>query len=159
MWLKLGCTVLFIMLSENVFARDEILVNQAWLRESVPGQQSASLQLNLTVTRPGDLIGVSSPLASEVQIQHLLPSRGKIHNTTVSKVHLSRNRTLAFGEHSYALMLIGLKKPLQVGDPVPVTITVEFSNKQVRYIESEAEVRALALSYKHFSGQEVHDHQ
>jgi len=159
MWLKLWCTVLFIMLSGKVYARDEILVNKAWLRESVPGQQSASLQLNLTVTMPGNLIGVSSPFASEVQIQHLLPNRGKISNPILSKVHLSRNNTLAFGEHSYVLMLIGLKKPLQVGDQVPVTITVEFSNKQVRNLETQAEVRALTLSYKHFSGQEVHDHQ
>ena len=150
---------MFIMLSEDGYARNEILVNQAWLRESVPGQQSASLQLNLTVTRPGNLIGVSSPLASEVQIQHLLPNRGKISNSIVSNLPLSRNRTLAFGEHSYALMLIGLKKPLQVGDRVPVTITVEFSKNQVHHIESMAEVRALTLSYTHFSGQEVHDHQ
>jgi copper(I)-binding protein len=159
MWLKLCCTVFFILLSENIYAQEDILVNKAWLRESVPGQQSASLQLNLTVTSPGNLIGVSSPFATEVQIQHLLPNRGKINNSIVSKVHLSRDRTLAFGEHSYALMLIGLKKPLQVGDQIPVTITVEFSNKQVRHIETEAEVRALTLSYKHFSGQEVHDHQ
>ena len=150
---------MLLMLSENGYAREEILVNKAWLRESVPGQQSASLQLNLTVTRPGNLIGVSSPFASEVQIQRQLPNRGKMNNSIVLKAPLSRNRTLVFGEHSYALMLIGLKRPLQVGDQIPVIITVEFSNKQVRNVEAQAEVRALSLSYKHFSGLEVHDHR
>jgi hypothetical protein len=147
------------MLTSNAWAGEEVLVDKVWLRESVPGQESASLQLNLTVTRPANLIGVSSAIATGVEIQRLLPSRGKMKVQAVSKLRLLRNRTLVFGEHSFALMLTGLRQPLKVGDRVPVSLAVEFSDKRVRIVEAEAEVRPLALSYKHYGGQEVHDNQ
>jgi copper(I)-binding protein len=158
MWHKLLCAVLFTLVN-NAWASDEVLVDKAWLRESVAGQESASLQLKLTVTKPAKLIGVSSPWAAAVEIQQLLPNRGKMQSRAVTSLRLSRNRALAFGEHSFALMMLGLKQPLKVGDQVPVSLTVEFSGKQVRTVEVEAEVKALELSYMHYGGQEVHDHQ
>ena len=46
-----------------------------------------------------------------------------------------------------------------MGDQVPVSLTVELPGKQVRIVEVEAEVKALALSYKHYGGEDVHDHR
>jgi len=158
MWRKLVCVILFALAS-NAWANDEVLVDMAWLRESVPGQTSASLQLKLTATKPARLIGVSSPWATAVEIQRLLPSRGKMKAHALPSVHLSRNRALVFGEHGIALMMVGLKQPLTVGDHVPVSLTVEFPGKRVRTVEVEAEVKALELRYKHYGGQEVHDHR
>jgi copper(I)-binding protein len=157
MWKKLFCIALLMSIG-NAWAGNEVLVDKIWLRESVPGQESASLQLNLTVTKPAKLTGVSSPWATTVEIQRLSPVRGKMKAHAVRSVRLSRNRTLVFGEHSVSLMMVGLKQPLKVGDHVPVTLTVEFSGKQARIVEVEAEVKALELSYKHYGGQEVHDH-
>ena len=157
MWKKLLCVAL-LMLIGNAWASNEVLVDKAWLGESVPGQESASLQLNLTVTKPAKLIGVSSTWATAVEMQRLSPGRGKVKAHAVQSLRLSRNRALVFGAHGVALMMVGLKQPLKVGDRVPVSLTLEFSGKRVRIVEVEAEVRALALSYKHYGGQEVHDH-
>lgn len=158
MWRKLLCAGL-LALAGNAWASDEVLVDKVWLRESVPGQESASLQLNLTVTKPAKLIRVSSPWAAAVEIQRLSPSRGKMKAQAVPDLRLSRNRTLVFGEHSIALMMVGLKQPLNVGDHIPVSLTVEFSGRRMRTMEVEAEVRPLELSYKHYGGHEVHDHR
>lgn len=158
MWRKLLCAVL-LALASNAWASDEVLVDKAWLRESVPGQESASLQLNLTVIKSAKLLGVSSPWAAAVEMQRLSPSHGKMKARVVQSLRLSRNRTLVFGEHSIALMMVGLKQPLKVGDHVPVNLTVEFSDKRTRIVEVVAEVRALELSYKHYGGQAVHDNR
>lgn len=158
MWQKLLCVAL-LALTGNAWAGEEVLVNKAWLRESVPGQVSASLQLNLTVTRPAELVGVSSPWAAAVEIQRLSPSQGKIETRIVQSLSLPRNRAVAFGDRGVSLMMVGLKQPLNVGDHVPVSLTVEFSGKQTRTVEVLAEVRALALSYKHYGGEAVHDHR
>jgi len=158
MWRKLWCTVLMI-LSTNVWADDEVLVDKVWLRESVPGQDSASLQLNLTVTKSARLIGVSSPWARAVEIQRLSPGRGRISERVVKNLTLPRNRTLTFGDRRYALMLVGLKEPLKEGENVPVSLTVEFSGKRSRIVRVEAEVKRLELSYKHYGGKDVHDHR
>ena len=157
-WRRLYCCVL-LALAGNAWADGDVLVEKIWLRESVPGQESASLQLNLTVTKPAKLIRVSSSWASAVEIQLLSPGRGKMSVRVMPNLRLSRNRTLVFGDRSFALMMVGLKQPLRVGDRVPVSLTVEFPGKQARIVEVEAEVRALELSYKHYGDQVVHDHR
>ena len=158
MWQKL-LYVALLVLASNAWAGDDVLVDKVWLRESVPGQESASLQLNLTATKPARLVGVSSPWAARVEMQRLSPVRGKMKAQTLPGLRLSRNRTLVFGEHSFTLMMVGLKRPLKVGDHVPVSLKLEFPGKQVRVVEAEAEVRALELSYKHYEGGAVHDHR
>ena len=157
-WRK-ALSVVLLVLAGNAWASDDVLVDKVWLRESVPGQKSASLQLNLTVTKQARLVKVSSPWAASVEMQRLSPKRGKIEAHAVPDVLLSRNRTLVFGEHSVALMMVGLKQPLNVGDHVPVSLSVEFPNKRTRSVEVEAEVRPLELSYMHYKGHEVHDHR
>jgi len=152
------CAALLV-LAGNIWASDEVLVEKAWLRESVPGQESASVQMNLTVIKPAKLLGVSSPCAARVEMQRLYQSRGKIKTRAVQSLRLSRSRTLVFGERSVALMMFGLKQPLKVGDHVPVSLTLEFSGKRARIVEVEAEVLPLELSYKHYGGQAVHDHR
>ena len=156
LWQKL-LWIALLVLTGNASAREDVLVDKVWLRESVQGQGSASLQLTLTATRPAQLIGVSSPWATAVEIQRLFPNRGRIESRVVKSLRLPRNRAIAFGEHSITLMMVGLKQPLKVGDQVPVSLTVELPGKQVRIVEVEAEVKALALSYKHLGGEEVHD--
>lgn len=153
----LGAMLLVLM--GGAWAGDEVLVRKVWLRESVPGQESASLQMNLTATKSAKLVEVSSPWAKAVEIQRLSPGRGKMQVRVVNSVQLPRNRALVFDEHRVALMMVGLKYPLKVGEHVPVSLTLEFPGKQMRVLETEAEVKPLELSYKHYGGQEVHDHQ
>lgn len=155
---KLLGIALFVLMG-SAWADNDVLMDKVWLRESVPGQASASLQMNLTVTGPAKLVGVSSPWASSVQMQKLGLSRGRVKPRAVPSVRLSRNRTLVFGERSMALMMLGLRRPLQAGDHVPVKLTLEFPGRRTRMLETEAEVRPLELSYKHYGGGEVHDHQ
>jgi copper(I)-binding protein len=158
MWQKWLCVAILI-LAGNAMAGDEVLVDKVWLRETVPGQQSASLQLNLTATKPAKLVSVSTAWAESVEIQRLSPARGKIKARVVPSLSLPRNRAVVFGERSFSLMMVGLKQPLVVGDLVPVTMMVEFSGKRVRVLEVKAEVKALELSYKHYGGKVVHDHR
>lgn len=159
MWPKLVCAMLLGTIGNVWAGASDVLVTNAWLRESVPGQKSASLQLNLTVSKQARLVRVSSPWAASVEIQRLSPSQGKMVARAVPDVLLSRNHTLVFGERSVALMMVGLKQPLNEGDHVPVSLTVEFPGKRERTVTVEAEVRPLELSYKHYQGHEVHDHR
>jgi copper(I)-binding protein len=158
MWRKY-LWVLLWMLAGNAWAGDEVLVDKAWLRESVPGQGSASLQLILTATRPARLVGVSSPAAAAVQIQRVLPRRHRAKVRLLHDLRLPRNRAVAFGEHGLALMLVGLKQPLVAGSFVRINLNVELAHGRVVTLQAEAEVKPLELSYKHYEGREVYDHR
>lgn len=138
---------------------NDILVDKIWLGESVPGQKTASLQMILTSTRSAaKLVGVSSPVAETVKMQLLSPGPGKIKARVVHSLRLPRSHAVVFGSRNgAALMMVGLKKSLNAGDHVPVTLIVELPNQQRLRLNVQAEVMPLALSYQHYSGKEVHD--
>ncbi len=160
MWQKLAGVVAFAIVGNAWAGTNDVLVDNAWLRESVPGQNTASLQLNLTSIKPARLVAVSSPLAAAVKIQVLSPAgRGRMQAREVGSLSLPSRRTVVFGENGVALMMVGLKQELNAGDHVPVTLTVELAGKHIHKLEAVAEVKPLELSYKQHSGRSVQDHR
>ncbi len=160
MWQKL-IGILALALASNTWAgTKDVVANNAWLRESVPGQSTVSLQLELTSIEPARLVAVSSPLAGRVKILRLSPAgNGKMQAREVDSLRLPRRRTVVFGENGVALMIVGLKRELNLGDHVPVSLTVELAHNHTRTLEVVAEVRRLELSYKQHSGRTVQDHR
>lgn len=158
-WWKFAGALLLGAAANAWAGSGDVLVSNAWLRESVPGQNTASLQLNLTSIKPARLVTVSSPLSATVKMQRLYPERGKVQARDVNSLRLPRRYTVVFGEKDFALMLVGLKRQLNAGDRVPVSLTVEFPDKRTLKLDIEAEVRPLDLSYKHYQRREVQDHR
>ena len=159
MWQKLALAALIVITTHAYAGANDVLVDNAWLRESVPGQKSASLQLNLTSVRHARLIAVNTPLSAAVKIQRLYPERGKIKAHDVDSLRLPARSTVTFGEKNFALMLVGLKKQLNAGDRIPVTLMVRLADSRTIKVNTEAEVKPLSLSYKHYQGKEVQDHR
>jgi periplasmic copper chaperone A len=158
MWRKLLGMALLLLAGNSWAGSNDVLVGNAWLRESVAGQKTASLQLNLTVTRPGMLLKVSTPYATAVQIQRVVPRPGKVIKRVLRTLRLSHASTVVFGERGLSLMLVGLKAPLSAGSRIPVTVLVRLYDGKLHKVETTAEVRPLDLSYRHYEGQDVYDH-
>lgn len=158
MWRKLFC-VASLLLAGNAWAgANDVVVDKVWLRESVPGQTSATLQLNLSVTKAARLLSVSSPVAAAGEIQGVVMRRGKMQTATVDSMKLSAHSTVIFGARGMYLTLVGLKQPLSAGDRVPVVLVLEVAGKK-QTINVEAEVKALELSYQHYNNPSVKDHR
>jgi periplasmic copper chaperone A len=159
MWRKLLAVVLLGMAGSAWAGDHDVLVKNAWVGESAPGQTTASVQLDLTSARiSGKLIAVDSTAAESAEMQRLWPSGGKIRMVKVRNVRLPRGRAVSFGEHSVSIMLLGLKQPLKIGDHIPVNLTVMLADGQKVTAEAKVEVRALDLSYKHYEDEKVQDH-
>lgn len=150
--------VLALLVAPQAIAAKEVLVDKVWMRESVPGQTAATVQLNLYVTRDATLLGVSSPLAASGEIRQVMKRGGKMQQRTLRDLKLAGHSNTLFGERGLYLMLVGLKQPLNVGDKVPVTLSLGMGGK-ILDVEVEAAVRALELSYKHYNDPAVMDHQ
>lgn len=150
--------ILALLVAPQVFAASDVLVDKVWVRESVPGQTAATVQLNLYVTKDATLLGVSSPLAVSGEIRHVMKRGGKMQQRTLRDLKLAGHSNTLFGERGLYLMLTGLKQPLNVGDRVPVMLELKVGGK-TRNVEVEAAVRALELSYKHYNDPAVMDHQ
>ncbi len=150
--------ILTLLMVPQAFAARDVIVDKVWMRESVPGQTAATVQLNLYVTRDATLLGVSSPLAASGEMRHVMKRGGKMQQRTLRDLKLAAHSNTLFGERGLYLMLTGLKQPLNVGDHVPVTLELSVGGK-VRMIETGAEVLQLELSYKHYNDPAVMDHQ
>ncbi|MBI5007458.1 MAG: copper chaperone PCu(A)C [Nitrosomonadales bacterium] len=159
MWRNLFCAA-SLLLAGNVWAgSNDVMVDKVWMRESVPGQTSATVQLNLYVTKPARLLSVSSPAAEAGEIQGVVMRRGKPQTGVVDSMKLQAHSTTLFGTRGMYLTLIGLKRPLNVGDRIPVTLVVEAAGHK-HTINVQAEVKALELSYQHYNNpNDVKDHR
>lgn len=157
MWRKLFCVSL--LLAGNAWAgTTDVMVDKVWMRESVPGQQSATVMLNLSVTKAGRLLSVNSPVAESGEIQGVVMRHGKPQTGAVDSLKLPAHSTTLFGTRGVYLALVGLKQPLKVGNRVPITLVVEVGG-HTHTVKVEAEVRALELSYQHYNDPTVKDHR
>lgn len=137
---------------------NDVLVDKVWMRESVPGQQSVTVQMNLYATKPARLLGVGSPVAAGGEIQNVEKRHGRMQTGVASSLKLPTNTTVVFGERGLYLVLTGLRQPLNVGDRVPVSLRLEVAGKP-QTVDLEAEVRPLELSYRHYNDPSVKDHR
>jgi len=155
---KLLSLAMLMLASQTWAGANDVMVDKVWMRESVPDQQSVTVQMNLYVTKPARLLSVSSPIAASGEIQNVEKRKGQMQTSTLDSLKLVPNSTLIFGNRGIYLVLNGLKQRLNVGDSVPVNLVVEVAGKQ-QTVSVEAEVKALELSYKHYNDPSVKDHR
>lgn len=158
MWQKLIGLMVFLLASQAWAGANDVIVDKVWVRESVPGQTAATVQLNLSVTKAARLFGVGSPFAASGEIVRIERSGGRMQTRTVRDLKLEAHSTVIFGTRGIYLMLRGLKQPLNVGDRVPVNLVLQVAGTR-KTVEVTAEVRALELSYKHYNDPAVMDHR
>ncbi len=158
MWRKLICAVGLLCASNTWGGTSDVIVDKVWMRESVPGQTSATVQMNLTVTKAARLLSVSSPVAQTGQLQGVVLRHGQLQTETVSSMKLGAHSITLFGTRGTYLSLVGLKQGLNAGDRVPLTLVLQIGGKQIT-VNTEAEVRALELSYQHYNDPTVKDHR
>ncbi|MFA7299766.1 MAG: copper chaperone PCu(A)C [Sideroxydans sp.] len=147
-----------LLSAQPTWAGNDVIVDKVWLRESVPGQTAATVQLNLSVTKAARLLEVSSPLAATGEIVRVERRGGKMQSHTLRDYKLEARSTVIFGARGIYLLLRDLKQPLNVGDRVPVSLTLQIAGVR-KTVEVTAEVRSLELSYKHYNDPAVMDHR
>ncbi|HAF44227.1 MAG: hypothetical protein A2100_01540 [Sideroxydans sp. GWF2_59_14] len=158
MWRNLFCAASLLLAGNAWAGANDVMVDKVWMRESVPGQTSSTVQMNLYVTKAARLLSVSSPAAESGEIQGVVMRRGKPQTGVVDSMKLAAHSTTLFGTRGIYLTLVGLKQPLNVGDRIPIILIMEMAGKKLT-VNAEAEVKALELSYQHYNNPTVKDHR
>jgi copper(I)-binding protein len=149
MWRKLFCVATLLLAGESWASSNDVVVEKVWMRETVPEQTAATVQLNLFVAKAGRLLSVSSPVANRGEIQAVVMYHGKPRTDALSSLKLESRSITRFGERNLYLALVGLKRQINVGERIPLTLVVEVGGHQ-HVVELEAEVKALELSFEHY---------
>lgn len=121
----------------------EVAVKNAWVRATVAAQKSTGAFAVLTSTENAKLVAASSPIAKVVEV-HLSEQKGGVmHMRAVDSVALPAGKPVELKPGGHHVMLMGLTKPVAVGETVPIVFTIENAKGVRSKLEVKAEVRPL----------------
>ena len=124
-------------------------VSDAWVRASVPHQQSTGAFMTLTADTDSKLVGVSSPVAKTVQV-HGMTMNGDVMSMHEAKVvELPAGKAVSLDPNGYHVMLIGLAKQVKEGEQVPLTLVIEDAKGGKQTLHVQAPVRPLTAGAGH----------
>ncbi|MFB4390590.1 MULTISPECIES: copper chaperone PCu(A)C [unclassified Pseudomonas] len=133
----------------------ETAVSDAWVRASVPHQQSTGAFMTLTATSDSKLVGVASPVAKTVQVHEMTMNGDVMGMREVKAVELPAGKPVTLDPNGYHVMLMGLHEQVKEGQQVPLTLTIEDAKGQKQTLEVQAPVKPLTAE---MGGAHDHSH-
>ena len=118
-------------------------VSDAWVRATVPHQQSTGAFMILTASSDSKLVAVASPVAKTVQVHEMTMTGDVMGMREVKAVELPAGKAVTLDPNSLHVMLMGLNNQVKEGDKVPLTLTIEDAKGAKETLDVQADVRAL----------------
>ncbi|MCU1727433.1 copper chaperone PCu(A)C [Pseudomonas sp. 7P_10.2_Bac1] len=140
-------------LSLNVSA--QTVIDDAWVRATVPGQHSSGAFMHITASTDSKLVEVKSPVAKTVEIHESTMKNDVMSMQAVPFVALPAGKTVNIEPEGYHVMLMDLVGQVKDGDQVPLTLIVEDAKGTKESIEVKAQARALNTMPMEM---DMHDH-
>ena len=121
----------------------ETTVSDAWVRASVPHQQSTGAFMTLTASSDSKLVGVESPVAKTVQVHEMTMNGDVMGMREVKAVELPAGKAVTLDPNGLHVMLMGLKQHVKEGEQVTLTLFIEDTKGGKQTLQVQAPVRPL----------------
>lgn len=123
----------------------QVSVTAPWVRATVPAQKSTGVYLHLVSPTATRLVGVSSPVATSAEL-HQMEMKGEIMKMRqVDGIELPAGKAVDMASGTYHIMLVGLKRQLNDGDAVPLTLMVQGKDKKRETITLKVPVKPIGF--------------
>jgi len=123
----------------------QVTPSSAWMRPAAAGAAGARVYVDIQSDANLDLVGATTPVAKRVDIVHVGTIGDPASEKVVKKFAIPGGTTtrLAYlGDH---LRLVGLKRALNNGDPVPIRLRfVDAAGKRIE-VPVDVVVRGITL--------------
>ena len=141
-------SVIFIisLLAAVQAGASEVTVSEAWARATAPGQRHGAVYLRISSQQEARVIAVASPVADSVEMHSMTHENGVMKMRELEALPLPAGQEVELGSGGSHIMLIGLKQPLKVGASVPLTLTIQFSDKLNETVRVKAYVKPLTAN-------------
>jgi len=126
----------------------QISVADAWVRATMPGQPVGGAYMQIRSDADARLIGVSSSVVPRVEVHEMTMDGDMMRMREVKAVELPKGKTVSLEPGGFHIMLMNLKKPIVVGDSIPLTLVIEPDGKR-QTVEVKAEARAMDGAMRH----------
>lgn len=128
-----------------VAAQAQVSVTAPWVRATVPAQKSTGAFMHLQSVHAARLVGVSSPVATTVEL-HKMEMKGPVMKMgPVEGIDLPAGTGVNLASGGYHIMLTGLKKQLKEGDAV--SLTLELVGKDAKRERLTVKVPVKPMSF------------
>ena len=110
------------------FKAGALEIDQPWSRATPKGAKVAAgyLTIRNTGTDPDRLVSVTSPAAGKSEIHEMSMEKGVMKMRPVpGGIEIKPGETVELKPNSFHIMMMGLKKPIELGKPFKASLTFE----------------------------------
>jgi copper(I)-binding protein len=142
-----------LLLSWAGVSHAQVQVKDAWVRPAIQGQAATGAFMSLTSKEGARLVGATSAVAGVVEIHEMVMEGNVMKMRAVPSIELPPGRSVELKPGGFHVMLMDLKRPLKVGERVPLELRIETRDKRLVTQPIEVEVAtktpAAGTSPKH----------
>lgn len=136
---------LVVGVSVSAFAAAaEVVVDDAWVRATVPQQKATGAFMRLTADQDMTLLEAKSDAAAAVEIHEMAMKDDVMRMREVPKLALPAGKAVELKPGGYHIMLLDLKEQVKEGAQVPMSLVFEDANGARSTVALEIPVRSLA---------------
>jgi len=128
----LAILVLGLVLSACERSKPDVKVEKSWARQSLKGVSNGVIFMEIINQGHGDdvLVKAESPVSRVVELHTHIHENGIMRMRPVQDITVKAQDKVVLKPGGLHVMLIGLKKPLQAGESVPLTLHFKESGMQ-----------------------------
>lgn len=137
----------------------QVSVSEAWVRATVAQQKATGAFMQLQSVQDARLVAAQSSVAAVVEIHEMAMEGGVMKMRAVKDLLLPAGQKVALKPGGYHVMLMDLKKPIAVGEAVPLTLVVQGKDGQRQSLQVQATARGMgAQAAQDASAKTGHEH-
>lgn len=127
-------------------AHAQVIVQDAWVRATVPQQKATGAFMRLTAAQDARLVSASSPVAGVTEVHEMKLVDNVMKMRPLPALDLPAGQAVELKPGGYHIMLLDLKQPVAQGSTVPLTLVFEAKDGQRTTQELQAPVRAVSAT-------------
>lgn len=113
-------------------------VTDAWVKTTVPGGSVSAAYMRIKAPSALKLTKVETTIAGIVEIHDMKMNEGVMEMKAIDAIDVPANKLVELKPGGLHVMLFKVKKPINKGDKVPLTLTFEDANKKILSSSIEA---------------------
>ncbi len=106
------------------------IITDAWVKTTVPGGSVSAAYMNIKSAMPMKLVNAESSIAGIVEIHDMKMNDGVMEMKALDAVIVPADKLVALAPGGMHVMLMKVKKPINKGDKVRLTLTFEDEAKK-----------------------------
>ena len=131
------------VLAAPLSAQAQLAVKDAWVRASVPQQDTTGAFMTLRSTQAVRVVGVRSPVAGMTELHETRIEQGIAKMLPVTAIEIPAGGSAELKPGGYHVMLMKLKHQVKEGETVPLTLVFEGKDGKRHSLNVKASVRPI----------------